>query len=804
MREFDARVIAGTTPTSTGTKDFTASSAVGGAPSGLVVSCMRTDGTEDFEPHASVSTGFADGTDNACFSAWARDNVTTTVAKNQGSTNSCIRLFDPTDGSLVVEATLDSFITDGVRLDFTTVDSTAWRVVILAIFGTDVDCAVYNLPPVGDAERSSDTGLAFLPTFIIGGNCISANESDSGDLAWTNHAAIDPSAVTQGTSSIYDADAHANSRTRSLYYDERVGQPFDCVSPADSPGLPTQILGFTGDGIIGEAFDYGIDIGNSADFYGLAVRASDRIAEMAVSQSTPGSASDVEHGTVKPAFVFLMQSAANSNNSKTSFGAISVGLSDFTEEHTVAIYTKNAQSTSQVDCRYADRGIQLYTSSLSLLSEGTIDIRDEDGFTLSFDSIAGSARRYHVLAVEAQPFEASGSPQHAAMTASGTANLVLNIQLADLYHIHTPQPVSVLVETGLTTLDIEIELPATASEIETGLTTLELEIELPATASEIETGLTTLELEIELPAVDLDLDVDVTLTTLDIEVELPATASEFETGLTTLDLEIDLLNTTAQISFPTQLLELELEILPVLVEDVGGGDVELSPGTLVLEVDPTGSSIEIDFPATVVELEIFVSAASELDIPLTTLEAVIEVFPATAGGDKLIQLPLFYLRVLLGDHRIVNGSTYYFQKNRIHNKLVSLAQLGLFFPVEYSVESDLMGIDGLDTAAVAPKSIETNETLSRMGISIRNRTDGRRDRQSWTWDLFLDFQEEVALEIFEKELMLQPPLLPKDDVLGLQQVTLNLVDVGYTHPPEHEATSGTQAKLTFDAVLGPT
>lgn len=468
----------------------------------------------------------------------------------------------------------------------------------------------------------------------------------------------------------------------------------------------------------------------------------------------------------------------------TAYGTVPLTLSE-AEAQAITDYTD-----LEVEIRYLTLGTE------EIANVSTIEFEVPD----PFDHLAETLElEIDLPALEAQ-VEVPGTTAELEIDLPGSTVELEASAFLDM-QIDLPAP-EAQVEAPATILELAIDLPTALVELE-GVSSVDMVFELPSSTVEVEVSTGAVEQAIDLPAATAV--VDFQLTVLDMAIDLPVSSFLVETLPYVVEMALDLPTPEVQVEVETTAPELVFDLPPVVAEIIGGGgDVDIQLTVLDMAIDLPETSIQIEVSAAVQELVIEPFGAFELDIQLTVLEAVIEILPVTAGGDVLVQLTVLDLVMTPGEFRTVNGTTYYFQKERIHNKLVSLAQLGLFFPVGYDRDSDMMGIDGLDTATVAPKSIETNETISRMGPARRNRTDGRRDRLSWTWELYLDFQEEVALEIFERELLSQPPILPRVVDQELQQVTLNLVDCGYSHPPEHESTSGTQAKLIFDAVLGPT
>ena len=142
-------------------------------------------------------------------------------------------------------------------------------------------------------------------------------------------------------------------------------------------------------------------------------------------------------------------------------------------------------------------------------------------------------------------------------------------------------------------------------------------------------------------------------------------------------------------------------------------------------------------------------------------------------------------------------------KVRIQNELKRLAREGRFFAVTYDpATGNANDVDpDVDTRLVPDTNLanEIDQTFkidSQMGRKLILKSD------SWIFQLFVQFNVEVTVEFFEKDLLDPLPHLLDDKANGLEDVTLILSRTEVNHPPEQEAANGTAAKFTFEAVIG--
>ncbi len=140
---------------------------------------------------------------------------------------------------------------------------------------------------------------------------------------------------------------------------------------------------------------------------------------------------------------------------------------------------------------------------------------------------------------------------------------------------------------------------------------------------------------------------------------------------------------------------------------------------------------------------------------------------------------------------------------RIQNELKRLAGVGRFFAVTYDpADGKASDVDPNTAPSIPPASNLVNEITQDFRIDDEM---GRRrilKRESWVFQLLLNWNVEVTVEFFEKDLLDPLPRLPDDKVNNMEDVTLILLRTQYEHPPEQNAANGSAAKFTFEAVIG--
>ena len=173
--EVVVRMVRQGAPTSTGTQDYTVSGA--GTCKGAIF--LMVGGTSDDAEagHQRKSVGMTDGNLDRCNFAVSRDNVGT-VRSRHGATNGLIAFPNVGADSFAAEADFDSFITDGVRINWVNAPGNAHLVTAILFFGdvtVDVsaittDTTVGNSTSVTSANRKAMFFVSTEVAFGSGGN----------------------------------------------------------------------------------------------------------------------------------------------------------------------------------------------------------------------------------------------------------------------------------------------------------------------------------------------------------------------------------------------------------------------------------------------------------------------------------------------------------------------------------------------------------------------------------------------------------------------------------------------------------
>jgi len=123
--------------------------------------------------------GITDGTTSRAFSCFSQNNQATSNTGGRIDTTTVI-YFNTVAGAVGAEASFNSWITDGVRINIDTVAAAAFIVEVTFVYGDDVSCSVKELTGSGSVNgTASVTGLSFAPTMVMAWSSINAFAADT-------------------------------------------------------------------------------------------------------------------------------------------------------------------------------------------------------------------------------------------------------------------------------------------------------------------------------------------------------------------------------------------------------------------------------------------------------------------------------------------------------------------------------------------------------------------------------------------------------------------------------------------------
>lgn len=157
--------------TATGTQDFSTPDLAGLTPKAayFIVSYATADGTA--ADHAMLGIGaVTDATHRWALAVSQEHGITTSDTYNSGSVTTCVRILNPTDGSVDGEADFDSWLADGIRINWTNAPSAAFLLTVVLFAGSDLTAHANNVSLGDTVDNAVDvTAPGFRPDLVLCG-----------------------------------------------------------------------------------------------------------------------------------------------------------------------------------------------------------------------------------------------------------------------------------------------------------------------------------------------------------------------------------------------------------------------------------------------------------------------------------------------------------------------------------------------------------------------------------------------------------------------------------------------------------
>jgi hypothetical protein len=293
-------------------------------------------------------------------------------------------------------ATFDSFITDGIRINWTGAPNAAYLLTVILIGGADVSVAVGSFNHGN--PNSTITGLAFAPDVVLAFSTAKAfDETNTNDGIMCVGFAADGSPITQGCMSYTSQNAVATTSTSGHITDDSyiASQTVNSTTVAAAAA----ITDFTSDG-----FASTLSVGTSLQIAYMALGLTSDIAQVKPIDTPTSTGSRVTSGlNVNPDYVFQLMSMFTAYDTPTTdgeSGAIGLGFFNTNEAFSNAIAdedavasTSDTQSVSDNAAVYFDQhdGTSAFRASLTSL--------DDTGWTLNYSAVNGTTRKWLALAI---------------------------------------------------------------------------------------------------------------------------------------------------------------------------------------------------------------------------------------------------------------------------------------------------------------------------------------------------------------------------------------------------------------------
>ena len=400
--------------TSTGTQDITTTDLGGLTPKAVLLIATRcvTDATA--ADGAGFYTGAADGTNE-----WAQGyeeqhaQASMNSAEEQDTTaNRILTIYDGTAADVVEgTANFDSFITDGVRIDWTDAPASAFLITAIFFAGTDlsVHAGSQTLGNTADALIGI-TSVGFeadvLITTVLEGTS-TQNPGLGLGIVHNDRAGT----VTQRSVAFKQRDGFGSSAVATIMRDG------ECITKL----LNTDALDWFGAAQTFDSSGFDIQLGNARTpgnhhigWLALRFGASPVVSSKVYTYTTPtatGSNTDAGAG-FEPQFVlYLAQRSATVDTLEgdTDGGMIGVVAVDADETYTQSISSEDAAADSNTQS-LSDNKVNLPTHTGAASMEADFTSFGATGVTWDWTAVNATARLWPALAIGVNTAPAGGQP----------------------------------------------------------------------------------------------------------------------------------------------------------------------------------------------------------------------------------------------------------------------------------------------------------------------------------------------------------------------------------------------------------
>lgn len=418
------------------TQDFTISGF--GTPKAalFIVTSAITDATS--ADHARFSVGFTDGTDEACVAVLSFDAGLVADTKRVG-------FFDGTvinHLTAVCKASFDSFITDGVRINWSTLPTEAFFVTVILFGGSSLSAKVVKATLGGSDGNTASPTIGFQADQLI--TLTYGCESGHFDGTVLDDLMLCVGIAQRGGSQFsmnwFDEDGAGTQQVAAYMSSNRVAQ---YITDDATLGAAIEVTAF---GSTTVTFNERGAQTNGMAIAALALKYDPAMSSSCQQDSTPtvtGNKSYTTTGSYKPQFIFCLGtqlSALDSLNNGALSGAMSLCCYSASENHTNTARSDDAAGTSDTATMSrsgAAENVFTDTGGVGILA--TLVSMDSGGWTLNYSNVGGNARVWARLII--------GEPK-VALSASVLAESTLSPLLRDA----KPLVVTVSAESTLSPL----------------------------------------------------------------------------------------------------------------------------------------------------------------------------------------------------------------------------------------------------------------------------------------------------------------------------------------------------------------
>lgn len=398
MADVNIRVTRVLIPTTTGNQDITISGF--GTPKAAMFIMPNTinDGTPN--NNAIFTLGTTDGTRQWTCGMTSRNGTTSGLTARRGMTDKCICALN-LNGTVLGEAGFNSWITDGVRINWNVASTFAYYMTVILFNGADLTARSDTINLGTSTGGQSYSSLSAEADVVITGGI----NSSFGDVGTTDaHLCLGfvhnnrSGTITQRCTGIAEASAQADGAPFAQMMEDKC--LFGMAPSTGSIDYEVSLSSFTSSG-----FTYTCSANTGSDAMGILALSLGGGGAAVGTYSPPTSATSHSLSTptlASPEFCFLgLNTIVNVDTLESDSDAGTFGISsmDSTAQycHSLAIEdlaattnTQNVSNDQAIDLP-ADTGATLYTGTLSSLSS--------TGVNLSYSNVSATTRKWIYLVI---------------------------------------------------------------------------------------------------------------------------------------------------------------------------------------------------------------------------------------------------------------------------------------------------------------------------------------------------------------------------------------------------------------------
>jgi hypothetical protein len=349
---------------------------------------------------AVISYGASDGTRQWSIGNGSDDGVGTASARTRSQTGTVIQIYNTGISFNDGQANHSAFITDGIRINWSNLPSTAVRLNVVLFGGNDLDFEVGNDTHNGDEDATSDTTLigAFQPDVIL---FAGKGQSDFDGGNNTNVSTIQigcASSSVQGIVGVRALTSIGTTQTTTYAYNDRIS-----ISHPDASETGTRYLELTS--MLSDGFRTTKRLNTGTHNFGyIAMRSVTNklfIGPIA-SPNGSGKQSTIDIG-FKPQFALILATGETTINTVTVSGdppgSFAVGMFDGVNENSIHTMDDDEVVTTDCESRWDRKALFMRDGAKNTVHDAGFVSFDPDGFTLNYAN-ATTSRRWIVLAIE--------------------------------------------------------------------------------------------------------------------------------------------------------------------------------------------------------------------------------------------------------------------------------------------------------------------------------------------------------------------------------------------------------------------